>query len=435
MSNPFEKIIGYEPIRKELERTADALKNTEKYARLGTSAPKGLLLHGEPGVGKTLMATCLIEASARKAFVCRKDMPEREFIEYIRTVFEQAESEAPSIVFLDDLDKFANGDEDHRNSVEYVTVQTCIDNIRSSDVFVIATANSLENMPSSLLRTGRFDRDIEINPPSGEDAVNIVRYYLKGKSFVAEADAEAVAGIMAGLSCADLETAVNKAGLLAGYENSEIITLRHLILGCMDIAYSVSPDSIIQGAKTRDAQLAAYHEAGHALVSEIICPGSVSAICIFDNNGSASGVTSYVSDVSVKITEIGDVIDKITCSMGGLAGTKHKFGIKDIGAERDLISARYDISRLISDNAAFGFFFKQAHCDASAEMLSRMEQIAADKAEECFSRAERIISENDGFFEAIAKELLKKGLLVAKDIKRIRRKNPTYETFLSHQAV
>ncbi|MBP5245900.1 MAG: AAA family ATPase [Clostridia bacterium] len=432
MTNPFDKIIGYKSIRKELERTADALKNTEKYARLGTSAPKGLLLHGEPGVGKTLMATCLIEASGRKAFMCRKDRPEREFIEYIRVVFEQARQDAPSIVFLDDLDKFANADEYHKNTEEYVTVQSCMDNVKSSGVFVFATANDIENLPESLLRTGRFDRIIKIDSPTGEDAVNIVRHYLKDKRLVAEADAETVAGIMSGLSCAALETAVNKAGLLAGYENSETITMRHLILGCMDISYDVSPDSIISGTKRRDAMLAAYHETGHALVSEIICPGSVSAICIFENNGRASGVTSYVSK---EITELDDVIDAITCSMGGLAGTKHKFGIKDIGAESDLYRARSDISRLISDNAAYGFFLKQSHYEFSTEMLSRMEQIAADKVEECYSRAQRMISENNAFFEAIAAELLKKGLLVAKDIKRIRRKISAHETFLSHQEV
>ena len=216
--SPFDRIIGYQSIRKELERTADALKNTEKYSRLGASAPRGLLLWGEPGVGKTLMAFSLIEASGRKHFICRKNQPDGDFINDIRKVFEQAMKDAPSIVFLDDLDKFANNDEEHKDSEEYVTVQSCIDAAKDFDVFVLATANSIDELPDSLIRAGRFDRCVRVTAPTGQDAVEIIRHYLSSKTFVSDIDPEVVAGIMAGYSCAELETAVNKAGLLAGYE-------------------------------------------------------------------------------------------------------------------------------------------------------------------------------------------------------------------------
>ena len=105
----FDHVIGYWGIKKELEQISDTLKNREIYEKLGVMSPRGLLLHGEPGVGKTLMASALMEESGRKVFVCRKDKPNGDFIREIKAIFDKAVQCAPSIVFLDDMDKFANG--------------------------------------------------------------------------------------------------------------------------------------------------------------------------------------------------------------------------------------------------------------------------------------------------------------------------------------
>ena len=102
-----DKIIGYELIKEELKQIADCLKLTDKYRRMGVSIPRGLLLEGKPGVGKTLMTTCLVEGSGRIAFICRKDSSDGSFIKHIREIFEQAEENALSVVVLDDMDKFA----------------------------------------------------------------------------------------------------------------------------------------------------------------------------------------------------------------------------------------------------------------------------------------------------------------------------------------
>lgn len=179
--NEFDKIIGYKDIKAELIRLCDVLKNNEKYKALGVTPIGGLLLNGDPGVGKTLMANCFIKESGRKAFVCRKNKPDGEFVNGIKNVFTEATENAPSIVFLDDMDKFANEDNYHRNAEEYVTVQSCIDEAKGKDVFVLATTNGTNNLPDSLLRAGRFDTVINVDAPKGEDAVEIVKYYLAQK--------------------------------------------------------------------------------------------------------------------------------------------------------------------------------------------------------------------------------------------------------------
>ena len=166
----FDAIIGYSAVKKELEQIADVLKNDVPYKRLGVTPPHGLLIHGEPGVGKTLMATALVKASGRKVFICRKDQPNGDFVKAIKNAFDQAASETPSIIFLDDMDKFSNGDERHPDAEEYVTVQSCIDEIRDKEVFVLATANNLRCLPRSLLRAARFHHIIPIDAPHGEDA-------------------------------------------------------------------------------------------------------------------------------------------------------------------------------------------------------------------------------------------------------------------------
>ena len=130
----FDMIIGYTGIKKELQQVADTLKNCEAYEKLNVSLPRELLLYGEPGVGKSLMASALIEASERSVFACRKDKTNGDFVNEIRKVFNKAIENAPLIVYLDDLDKFANGDENHRDAEEYVTVQSCIDEVKEKGV-------------------------------------------------------------------------------------------------------------------------------------------------------------------------------------------------------------------------------------------------------------------------------------------------------------
>ena len=137
----LDNVIGYEGIKTELNRIIDMIRNPAKYRELGVSAPKGILLEGEPGIGKTLMAKSFIMDSGLKSYVIRKDRPDGEFVDYMRETFNKAAEEAPSIILLDDLDKFANEDKTRLDAEEYVAVQACIDNVKELDVFVIATSN------------------------------------------------------------------------------------------------------------------------------------------------------------------------------------------------------------------------------------------------------------------------------------------------------
>ena len=135
-SKYFESIIGYRSIKLEVSRILDQLTNPDKYSVLGVTEPHGLLLHGVPGVGKSTFANAVVEATGRAVLVCRKDKSNGDFVNHIVHIFDEAAENAPSVVLLDDLDKFANEDERLRDSEEFVTVQACIDKVKDKRVFV-----------------------------------------------------------------------------------------------------------------------------------------------------------------------------------------------------------------------------------------------------------------------------------------------------------
>ena len=147
----FDKVIGYDSIKTELLQICDMIHNKELYERLGAKLPQGLLLYGDPGLGKTLMARSFMEESGLKTYIVRRNKGDDDFIGEITETFAKARQDAPSIVFLDDMDKFANEDSNHRDAEEYVAVQAGIDEVKNCGVFVLATANETGKLPRSPL--------------------------------------------------------------------------------------------------------------------------------------------------------------------------------------------------------------------------------------------------------------------------------------------
>lgn len=423
--NAFEKIIGYEAIKKELAQISDVLANKEAYEKLGVSPLRGLLLHGDPGVGKTLMGFAVIKASGRKAFICRKNSPNGDFVKKIKKTFKDAAEAAPSIVLLDDMDKFANGDDRHPDAEEYVTVQSCIDEIKGKEVFVLATANSLRALPRSLMRAGRFDRVIEVNNPRGEDAVKIIEHYIKTKKFVGDMDVASIARIMDGRSCAELETVINEAGLYAGFERSDEITMDHFMRACLHTIHDVPNEVLCESNFDTDLSdgddprtRVVYHEAGHATVAEVLNPGSVTLISAYSRDGKSGGFTSYYRRGFSGSAERRQ--SHILGSLGGMAALEQKFGIIDTGASGDLNQAFRNVWDLVTENCLCGFHLHGNGFDDSDDLKAKQEQATATEVERFYRKAKEIMSKNHELFEAIARELALRGVLTSADIRRIR---------------
>lgn len=421
----FDMIIGYAAVKKELRQIADTLKNREAYEKLGVSAPRGLLLHGEPGVGKSLMASAIIEESGRQAFICRKDQPNGDFVKVIKATFGKAIESAPSIVYLDDMDKFANGDERHPDAEEYVTVQSCIDAAKGKEVFVLATVNNMRCLPSSLRRAGRFDRVMRIENPRGNDALNIISHYLKSKKVVDNLDAKIIARIMDGSSCAELETVVNEAGLCAGYERAETITMDHFIEACMRTVFHVPArvredeegQACLEDCDNIDSQII-YHEAGHAVASEILCPESVTLVSAYRRGGRRGGFTDYYNEKTY--THLYWTKSRIISSLSGMAAVEQRYGIVDMGGERDIDHASDMIRDLLTSNCVNGFRLHSRGCDDTELLKAEQEKAISEEIEKAYQKAKEIIGRNRGFLDKLADALAQKKILTTEDVQKIK---------------
>lgn len=413
----FDKIIGYKDVKVELIRLCDVIKNEEKYKALGVSPIGGLLLNGQPGVGKTLMANCFIKESGRKAFICRKNKPDGEFVNEIKSMFLKAAENAPSIIFLDDMDKFANEDDYHRNAEEYVTVQSCIDEVKGKDVFVLATANGTKNLPDSLLRAGRFDTVITVNAPEKEDAVEIVRYYLSTKKSVSDVNAEDIARLLTGKSCAELETVINTAGQYAGFENKEYIDMDDITRACLRVIYH-APESATPHNKSVLEKIA-YHEAGHTVAAEMLENGSVDLVTVRKNTGQIGGLTCYRFPddywVSKKSME-----NRVIAILAGKAATEIVFGETDTGANNDLHRVFDIVSRFADDYCSYGFGYWEDRSSSPTRLEKREDRITADM-EKYYAEAKKLLLENRTFLDNLAKRLQEKDTLVYSEIREIKK--------------
>lgn len=417
----FDPIIGYEAVKRKLERTADVLANPNAYEELGVRAPRALLLYGDPGVGKTLMARCLIEASGRKSVVCRKDEPNGEFVKVIKKRFKKAAEKAPSVLLLDDVDKFANEDKGHRDAEEYVTVQSCIDELAQSgaEVFVLATANDIDDLPISLLRPGRLGNKIGVKRPTGSDAEAILSHYLSGKNTVDDIDPRFLARAMGGHSCAELEEVVNEAGLLAGYDRSKTITREHFMRAMMQTVFEV-PEQASRGTDAgegarRRRELVAYHEAGHVVAAEALGPGSATLATIYvGEDGRTRGFT--LSRSPGNANDVAERQRAAIVSLGSRAAIEQRFGFVDGGIEKDLSSAFAAARHMVERTCVRGFDLHSGRYEISEGALERIERATAAEVDRLYGRAKEIICANRGLLDAVAAALLEKGTVTMADI-------------------
>ncbi len=416
----FDRIIGYEQTKRELMQISDILRHYEYYEKFGVACPKGLLLYGKPGVGKTLMAECLIEDSERTMFICRKDKARNMFVEDIKATFEEAKKCAPSIILLDDMDKFSNEDERQKNTEEYVTVQSCIDDLKGASVYVIATVNNRRTLPDSLIRAGRFDKTIEVCVPRGEEANEIIRHYLQNKKVNLDINIKTVTRIMEGASCAELESVINEAALYAGYERSETIEMRHFVKASMQIIYRkqlYENDENNLGVYNEYAQTV-YHEAGHVVVSEILRAGSVAFVALVQSRESVAGTTICHIDTSMPNLE--EMKKSIMIRMAGKAASEYKWGNIDSGSKDDIQCAFKRLKEMFGELCVGGFQYYSNEYEDSEQKTANCEQAITLKMEEYYQKARAIVTRNQEFLDKVACELHEKKFLTELDIRRIR---------------
>lgn len=413
----FDKVIGYESIKTELLQIIDMINHREVYEKLGARLPHGAILYGEPGIGKTLLATSFIEESGLPSFTVRKNKGD-DFVASVTDTFEEAKKSAPSIVFLDDLDKFANEDRSHRDAEEYVAVQAGIDDVSDAEVFVIATANDVEKLPSSLVRSGRFDREIEVECPSESDAEKIIAYYLSGKKVAATVNMEDLSKMICYSSCAKLETILNEAAVSAAYKRKEEVEMSDLVNAVLRMQYN-SPEENYSADNEDEARRLALHEAGHLVCCEVLCPGSVGFASIRPNKHRGRGGFIH------RCKELTRRPHYVIATLAAKAAVELYYADHVASGCGDDIRRAYDLIRDgMAESATVGFGMVDVATErfpyTSESMNARHEAVTQALLEQYMLQAKDILIQNREFLELAAAELQKNGILLYSDIQRIK---------------
>ena len=411
----FNNVIGYETIKTELMQICDMIHNRAEYEKLGAKMPRGVLLHGDPGLGKSLMVKCLIEESGLKAYTLRRIKGGNGFVEEITNTFKFAKENAPAIVFLDDMDKFANEDNDHPDAEEYVAVQAGIDDVCEHDVFVIATVNQIYKLPESLIRPGRFDRRIEVRRPTEKDAGEIIRHYLTDKKVSADIDLNDVIKMITYRSCAELETIMNEAAVNAAFAKHDSISMADMTAAVLKIQYAASDDfSEISGD---DLKKIALHEAGHLVVCEALQQGSVGLASLKTRERDEAG--GFIR----RCKKLRKPYDDVLIALAGKAAVELYYADgAACGCEEDLDRAKTCIANAvqISCNCGFGVFHGDPYMEYSNDLRARSEAVVCSELERYMFKTRDILLKNRAFLEKTADELFEKKTLLYSDIQRIR---------------
>jgi len=343
----FKDVAGIDEAEEELEEIVDFLKNPQRYTRLGARIPHGVLLYGPPGTGKTLLA----RAVAGQAHAAYFHISASEFVEAIvgvgasrvRDLFKQAKEAAPAIIFIDELDAIgrsrsgnvgglSGGNDEREQTLNQILTE--MDGFEpGTDVIVLGATNRPEVLDPALLRPGRFDRRIAVNPPDRVGRVKILEIHTRGVTLADDVDLERIAASIPGSTGADIALLVNEAALFAARREHPKVEQRD---------FTDAIEKILLGAERQvvmtddDRRRTAYHESGHALVG-MLTPGAdpVRKISIIPR-GQALGVTLSTPDSDRYNYRREDLIAKIKVALGGRAAEKVVFDEISTGAESDI---------------------------------------------------------------------------------------------------
>ena len=425
----FKDVAGNESAKQDLVEIVDFLKNPKKYEKLGAKIPRGVLLAGDPGTGKTLMA----RAVAGEADVPFFSISGSEFAEMfvgvgasrVRDLFSKAKKNSPSIIFIDEIDAVAHkrdarggaGREDEQTLNQILVEMDGFDN--DSGVIVMAATNRVDMLDKALLRPGRFDRHVNVTLPERKDRLEILKVHFKGKPVEENVDLEALAKKTAGSSGADLANIANEAAITAAREGHKAISNHDLTEAFERVA--IGPERKSKVMNDKEKKITAYHEAGHAIVGHVL-PDSdpVHKVTIIPR-GSTGGVTWFLPPEDRNYKNIYELKDILARAMGGRMAEKMIFGKDAVttGASSDLKNVAELAKSMITQegmgeglrNLVFpgeetGYYTittGKPYSEKTAELIDAEIKKLSDEASK---RAEDVLKANKAVLDKLAEELL-----------------------------
>jgi len=440
----FKDVAGIDESKAELEEIIDFLKDPNKFTKLGGRIPKGVLLAGSPGTGKTLLA----KAIAGEAEVPFYTISGSEFVEMfvgvgasrVRDLFNQGKKNAPCIIFIDEIDAvgrhrgagLGGGHDEREQTLNQLLVE--MDGFEANEgVIIIAATNRPDVLDPALLRPGRFDRQVIVPLPDIKGREKILTIYADKTKLTKNVDLSVIARGTPGFSGADLENLINEAALMAARKNEEEITLEHLELAKDKILMGAERKSMIISDKEKE--VTAYHEAGHALVARLLPETDPIHKVTIIPRGRALGLTMQLP-IDEKYTSSKDYLEKTICILfGGRVAERLIFDEITTGAGNDLERATELARKMVcewgmSDELGPLTYGKKEeqiflgreiaqHRDFSEDTAKKIDEAVKRIVLEARDRVTRLLSDNLDILKAVAAELLDKETIILDDIDRI----------------
>ncbi|MEY8325129.1 ATP-dependent zinc metalloprotease FtsH [Lachnospiraceae bacterium 54-11] len=430
----LKDVAGLKEEKEELEEIVEFLRDPAKFTKVGARIPKGVLLEGAPGTGKTLLA----KAIAGEAGVPFFSISGSDFVEMfvgvgasrVRDLFEEAKRHAPCIVFIDEIDAVARrrgtgmggGHDEREQTLNQLLVE--MDGFGVNEgIIVMAATNRVDILDPAILRPGRFDRKISVNRPDVGGREDILKVHAKNKPLAEDVDLKQIAQTTAGFTGADLENLLNEASIVAAKENRAYVIQEDIKKAFIKVGIGSEKKSRI--ITDKEKKITAYHEAGHAILFHVLPDvGPVYTVSIIPTGLGAAGYTMPLPENDEMFITKGTMLQDIMVSLGGRIAEEIIFGDITTGASSDIKKAtkaardmvtRYGMSENIgvinygSDDDEVFIGRDLAHAKSHSELIAgEIDREVRRIIDECYAKAKAIILENSDVLHGCADLLLEK---------------------------
>lgn len=448
----LKDVAGLEEEKEDLEEIVDFLKDPGKYTKVGARIPKGVLLEGAPGTGKTLLA----KAIAGEAKVPFFSISGSDFVEMfvgvgasrVRDLFADAKKNSPCIVFIDEIDAVARrrgtgmggGHDEREQTLNQLLVE--MDGFGTNEgIIVMAATNRVDILDPAILRPGRFDRKITVSPPDVKGREEILNVHAKNKPLSDDVDLKQIAQTTAGFTGADLENLLNESAIHAAKENRAFIVQDDIKKSFIKVGIGAEKKSRIISDKEK--KITAYHEAGHAILFHVLPDvGPVYTVSIIPTGLGAAGYTMPLPERDEMFNTKGKMLQDIMVSLGGRIAEEIIFDDITTGASSDIKKAtkearsmvtRYGFSENIGvinydeeDNEVF-IGRDLAHTRSHSETVAGEIDVEVKRIiDECYAKAKDIIMQHEDVLHSCAKLLLEKEKINRQEFEALfDKQNPT----------
>ncbi len=431
----FKDVAGQDEAKESLQEIIDFLHNPQKYAEIGAKLPKGALLVGSPGTGKTLLAKAVAGEADVPFFSISGSDFEEMFVgvgaSRVRNLFQQAAKVAPCIVFIDEIDAVGHS-RDGRLGYNDQTLNQLLGEIDGFDsnkgIVCLAATNRPEILDKALLRPGRFDRRIIVDEPNQQGRLDTLKVHTRKIKLAEDVDLKKLAAATAGCVGADLANLVNEAALRAVRHGRKLVTQEDFLS---------SFETIMMGAEKKhtmrtetEKRMTAYHEVGHALVAALSKDSMpVSKITIIPRTSGSLGATIYTANEETFLMTKEELISKLHSLLGGRAAEEVAFGTCTTGASNDLqratalardMIAMYGMSQelglLTPAVVQNQYLDAKASLDCSQETAAMVDRATRKLLDKCYAEDKQLLTENRALLDEISEYLLAKETITGDEL-------------------